>query len=66
MSQRNELLDPDIAEENESRLLDTSGAEELSVKTLADMFDFRLGEQVHFVHIKISKANFCKIFIDQF
>merc|ERR1712192_271968 len=26
-------------------LLDTSGAEELSVKTLADMFDFRLGEQ---------------------
>jgi len=25
--------------------LDTSGAEELSVKTLADMFDFRLGEQ---------------------
>jgi len=25
--------------------LDTSGAEELSVKTLADMFDFKLGEQ---------------------
>jgi len=45
LSQPNELLDPDIAEENESRLLDTSGAEELSVKTLADMFDFRLGEQ---------------------
>ena len=32
-------------------LLDTSGAEELSVKTLADMFDFRLGEQVHCTRI---------------
>jgi len=29
----------------ETDRLDTSGAEELSVKTLADMFDFRLGEQ---------------------
>ena len=48
LSQSNEPPDPDIvAEESESRLLDTSGAEELSVKTLADMFDFRLGEQVH-------------------
>lgn len=45
LSQPNEPLDPGITEENESRLLDTSGAEELSVKTLADMFDFRLGEQ---------------------
>ena len=47
LSQPNEPLDADIAEEDETRLLDTSGAEELSVKTLADMFDFRLGEQVH-------------------
>jgi len=45
LSQPNEPLDADIAEEDETRLLDTSGAEELSVKTLADMFDFRLGEQ---------------------
>merc|ERR1740123_2362895 len=46
LSQPNEPLDPDlVAEETESQLLDTSGAEELSVKTLADMFDFRLGEQ---------------------
>jgi len=46
LTQPNEPPDPDIvAEESESRLLDTSGAEELSVKTLADMFDFRLGEQ---------------------
>jgi len=45
--QPNEPPDIDIVgEESESRLLDTSGAEELSVKTLADMFDFRLGEQV--------------------
>jgi len=44
--QPNEPPDIDIVgEESESRLLDTSGAEELSVKTLADMFDFRLGEQ---------------------
>jgi len=46
LTQPNEPPDPDVvAEESESRLLDTSGAEELSVKTLADMFDFRLGEQ---------------------
>ena len=48
MSKPNEPPDPDAhpVGENESRLLDTSGAEELSVKTLADMFDFRVGEQV--------------------
>ena len=49
LSKANEPPDPDAhpVGENESRLLDTSGAEELSVKTLADMFDFRVGEQVH-------------------
>ena len=58
LSQSNEPPDPDIvAEESESRLLDTSGAEELSVKTLADMFDFRLGEQVN---KKFLKAAFGK------
>ena len=49
LSKSNEPPDPDahLVGENESRLLDTSGAEELSVKTLADMFDFRVGEQVN-------------------
>ena len=52
LSQPNEPdKDPDIADESESQLLDTSGAEELSVKTLADMFDYRLGEQVHRKHL---------------
>ena len=63
----NEPPDPDIvAEESESRLLDTSGAEELSVKTLADMFDFRLGEQVHLFshniqpHLENQFSSICK------
>ena len=43
-----------------SGLLDTSGAEELSVKTLADMFDFRLGEQVYCQ--KISRGRILQTF----
>ncbi|XP_023321112.1 protein phosphatase Slingshot homolog 2 [Eurytemora carolleeae] len=35
----------EIFKENTNIGLDTSGAEELSVKTLADMFDFKLGEE---------------------
>ena len=35
-----------LVEPNLVLRLDTSGAEELSVKTLADMYDYRLGEQV--------------------
>ena len=58
MSKANEPPDPDahLVGENESRLLDTSGAEELSVKTLADMFDFRVGEQVNtFWHLLLQE-----------
>ena len=46
LSQGGDGRDLEPVDENAPGALERRAAEELSVKTLADMFDFRLGEQV--------------------